>query len=700
MSQSHESWGHKPDDFTNYYQAETQIDQANNIPAALSGVLLLLYTLYTLAHHFGIVIAGPSSLLWFLCVKIIPGALLDYLDTGSTDEDRQVKTGVQKVRQMRRILRMDTLEDIVAVGLRLGKRAWSTHTRLSSLQSITGFTTSGIHTEHRPLGLGNNDNSCYQNSILQGLASLDTLPLYLARPLRANQHHESQSVEKSSFDEAEDQGSTAYPEGLTMTWELRTLMKKLRGEHYCANQGAIWTPLPLKNMDSYQQQDAQEYFSRLLDEIDKEIQKASPPNRAFLLPAFTGTTADTLKPQPQDISFLSTSRNPLEGLLAQRVGCTSCGLSEGLNMSPFNNLTLPLGRSWQYTISQCLDEYTKIERIDGVECGKCTLLKLKSQLSTISARLRQEANSMSNDNETLKIVETRLSAVQAAIDNDDFEEKTLRSCGVTDKIKVRSTKTKQIVIARPPKSLVIHMQRSMFDAYYNPIKNPAVITFPIQLDLAHWCLGSTDLGNDSVDRIEKWQLDPECSMTGGSTTVCGPLYELKAVVSHSGRHENGHYICYRRHPRISIDTDSRTLGSGNIAEGSSSLETEEQWWRLSDEDVSIVSQTVVENQGGAFMLFYDCIQEAERTQEDSAVTTERSLLVSKNSTVDDATIDLRVGISNKTISVSNDNHDPAKIIEMRHKSMQSPMIIPVVEHQSQPRMNKSRPVTTNSMVMV
>ena len=64
------------------------------------------------------------------------------------------------------------------------------------------------------------------------------------------------------------------------------------------------------------------------------------------------------------------------------------------------------------------------------------------------------------------------------------------------------------------------------------------------------------------------------------------LYALRALVTHYGRHENGHYIAYRQ--------------------GSISTEDDEcPWWRLSDDDVSMIHEDDVMNQGGVFMLFYE-----------------------------------------------------------------------------------------------
>jgi hypothetical protein len=68
------------------------------------------------------------------------------------------------------------------------------------------------------------------------------------------------------------------------------------------------------------------------------------------------------------------------------------------------------------------------------------------------------------------------------------------------------------------------------------------------------------------------------------------------VITHYGRHENGHYICYRQSPydiknddELDDDTQKKTR----------------PWWRLSDEEVKEVSEDVVLAQGGVFMLFYE-----------------------------------------------------------------------------------------------
>jgi ubiquitin carboxyl-terminal hydrolase 1 len=112
------------------------------------------------------------------------------------------------------------------------------------------------------------------------------------------------------------------------------------------------------------------------------------------------------------------------------------------------------------------------------------------------------------------------------------------------------------------------------------------------------------------------------------------MYELRAVITHYGRHENGHYVCYRRHawrkgPEGGLEEKPAKL-AGEKAEvdevdGIAGLEGEDarkedavvqvqeeemdesQWWRLSDQDVTKVDEETVLAQSGVFMLFYDCV---------------------------------------------------------------------------------------------
>ena len=447
-------------------------------------------------------------------------------------------------------------------------------------------------------GLGNWDNSCYQNSVLQGLAALESLPAFL------NWAGASGPTQKA----------------------LNETIAKLNDP---ANVGkTFWTPPELKSMSSWQQQDAQEYFSKLSDELEKDTAKAakkgtgsggletmlriergimrtsSPRTKSIHRTSSITSSKNTthVEQLPEEVASLII-RNPLEGLLAQRVGCQQCDYVEGLSLVPFNCLTVPLGRQWMYDVRSCLDEYTALEPINGVECAKCTLLRAKQQMEQLLSKSHPDSGeggpaSDEATNAFQLALRERLHMIIKALEEEDFSDQVLKKCQIPSNKRVSTTKTRQAVIARSPRSLVVHLNRSNFDELTGvQSKNSATVRFPQQLDLAPWCLGSDPSSDNKDDGLETWNVDPSKSMllTDDSieTLDSGKLYELRAVITHYGRHENGHYICYRRSPYSSKIDDKKPI------------ERSTPWWRLSDEDVAEVDEDTVLAQGGVFMLFYE-----------------------------------------------------------------------------------------------
>ena len=507
------------------------------------------------------------ELAWNCLVYLTPYSLIDAVENyrnplriTNTVVAGAPRTHAEKSNAIRRILGLDT-GGIIGTVAQAGRRRFST---------LPGMKIGAHGADGRPAGLGNWDNSCYQNSVLQGLASLDSLSEYLTAP----------STEETAIEE--DPGSD-----MRMADALRGLITILNDP---SNNGKrIWTPATLKNMSSWQQQDAQEYFSKVLDEIDKEVGKVVGTMRR----SQGFETEDNLSgPSTGSERPISTFRNPLEGLVAQRVGCMTCGYSEGLSMIPFNCLTVPLGKALKYNVSECLNEYTKLEFIEGVECGKCTLLKIRDAVSTLLERVKDTPGT----DLVRKDATERLAAITEALEEDDYEDKTLlQKCKIPSKSRVTSMKSRQAVIARPPRSLVVHFNRSLFDELTGELrKNYADVRFPKILDLGPWCLGSSGTAGDTS--VEEWLLSPNKSMIATAarpSRLRGPLYELRAVVTHYGRHENGHYICYKKHPAPNSEENGAV---------------KDQWWRLSDDDVMKVSEETVLGQGGVFMLFFDNIE--------------------------------------------------------------------------------------------
>lgn len=512
-----------------------------------------------------------------------------------------------------------------------------------------------------PPGLGNYDNSCYQNSVIQGLASLPSLREYLT---------------KTTTEHASLTAETTNGALLDMISQLNDPDK--RGQHF-------WIRGKLKSMSTFTQQDAQEYYSRILDELDKELKKATSSKRRTSVSWAEATKSlsspaadDKEKEENAETSEASTAQPkatpvPLEGSLAQRVGCTTCGYSEGLSLIPFNCITVSLGRNRSgYDVRELLDEYTDLEYIEGVECAKCTLLKLKNTLTPLAAKPNSP-------------FVARLQAVQEALDDEDLKDTTLtKTFNIPKKNWVKSEKSKQAVIARAPKSLVLHINRSIFDeTTFAQYKNNAGVSYPSTLDLGEWCLGTQPSGSQKPDldpKTEEWPRDPKKSMLAGAeaTTPSPFQYKLRAAVTHFGTHGNGHYVCYRPHPRPvrkaeegkdieeeeekeeeadneSIDgkeEDTRSVGETEQQEqeeGEKPILSEEQWWRFSDDTVYAVSEQEA-HQGNVFMLFYERIDESVPAIDEANATSE-TLAVAEDAPLPPASITVSLEQTEEAVEI-------------------------------------------------
>lgn len=593
----------------------------NQYSSLISAVLLAI----TIAYKFwgdSFTLAPLGNLIWDIIVYISPGPLVfaidGWINPQKSKQMNSTSSHAAKSEALRRVMGLDRAGGLMA-----------TVFRSRSLPSA-GSNMGMKHDIYRPPGLGNYDNSCYQNSVLQGLSSLSSFPDYLSKCMQT----------------IDVQG-----DGRSVAQTLRTLIYDLND--VSNHDTTLWTPRLLKSMSTWTQQDAQEYYSKILDDIDRGVSRAIQelkPKRGFENEQDpdegassrhsddSGYQSEASRGQLSDMKKL---RNPLEGLLAQRVACVECGYSEGLSLIPFNCLTLSLGLDKnEHDIYDRLDAYTNVEEIDGVECPKCTLLKARRLLRGLVDTMRGKGTSEQQLEEPLR----RLEAVDLALEEDDFEEKTIRDdCKISPQSKVTSTKTKQIVVARPPQSLVLHVNRSVFDpSTFDMIKNSAPVRFPGTLDLGPWCLGSSSAFGPknklSGGSEELWHTGPRSSMIAGDSSpsrLTGPIYELRAAVTHYGRHENGHYICYKKYPKapsnpqekeqpetVDEETSENERGETTAEEDNNAhkldediaeeetvpAEPEDTWWRLSDHNVSPVGDDVVMSLApGVFMLFYECV---------------------------------------------------------------------------------------------
>jgi ubiquitin carboxyl-terminal hydrolase 1 len=390
----------------------------------------------------------------------------------------------------------------------------------------------------------------------------------------------------------------------------------------------IWTPTKLKSMNSWAQQDAQEYFSKISEDIDKEIQalaRRHAQSEMDLARCLSFIDAEVNPEghngpkgceQEPGKTVRPDSRNPFEGAVASRVACLKCGNTDGLSLSPFICLTLALGTELETDLKACLNGYSELETINGVECARCTLerrkLKTETALQKLADTQTERTPAMDKLEESLS---THLATLEECLEADDISNKLVsEKCRIPKDQYVASEKTKQMVIARAPNSLVIHINRSMIDMYTGMLrKNSARVRFPTRFDLGPWCLGSGTDSDSSNATADTWSMDPTVSLVGRSSekTAAGyNLYELRSLVAHYGRHENGHFVCFRK---FSTSNDGIFRSDVPDAKADCSKQSinreEERWWCLNDETVTPVEEDLVLQQSGAFLLFYERIKD-------------------------------------------------------------------------------------------
>lgn len=530
------------------------------VPDSLRSILEASVTRYTLAIFISITVIYISLSFLGFPVLNMAASILNIDDTKISN--MQANGGIM-------------LSGVLGLGDGLRK----------GVQSVTGALSKSYGSKV-PAGLGNGDNSCYQNSVIQGLASLHSLRDYLASNLRE-----------------EEEGHVGTTKGA-----LFDMISKLQNPENFGQR--FWIRGVLKSMSTWQQQDAQEYYSKILDALDKEAQKASKKKEPQISSEDeTSPVAEPLKdsedsepaPLPEQPNF---TPNPLDGLLAQRVGCINCGYTEGLSMIPFNCMTVPLGSGQIHDVRECLDEYTKLEYIEGVECAKCTLIKMKDTL----ARLAVNPESP---------FAAKLQAVEEALGEDKLDDKTMKTFGIAKKNYVQTTKSRQAVISRAPKALVLHVNRSIFDEMTGAqLKNYAPVLYPQILDLGNWCLGSRPSENQKLDEEveERWPKDPNVSMIDTSEAALSSnspfQYRLRATVTHFGSHGYGHYVCFRQQP-FPIESPSNSSDTNDTDQPQNDLpqNATTPWWRFSDDSVREVAEETAVRQDGVFMLFYERIDD-------------------------------------------------------------------------------------------
>jgi len=332
-------------------------------------------------------------------------------------------------------------------------------------------------------GLRNNGQICYFNSIIQALASLSSLWIFL-----------DENKEKSDF-----------------ISNLLNLVKKLNG----VDQGdpnklaSILLDNFSDRLHMWQQQDAHEFLLLLFEKIEKEA-----------------------------------SQSFAQGWILHSLKCASCHVVKPLQNHEFSTLALANVAGCS-SIDQMLRNYTNPVRVDGVECFSCTLnsakIFAKDELVMYEDALEYEKRRKDPDEENLQLniqqIHSYLAGLSHVLPDDDRFEEEMNDLGADIGMKCeiqRKSFYKRELISRPPDLLVLQIHRRTLT---QKIRNH--VSFPLHLDLSNHLAG----GNVSWVSSAGRQRDSGNTDNGENDDM---VYCLASVVEHRGSAQAGHYLTYRR----------------------------------------------------------------------------------------------------------------------------------------------------------
>lgn len=390
---------------------------------------------------------------------------------------------------------------------------------------------------------------------------------------------------------------------------------------------------------SRQHQDAQELFQLLSECIKQEAHAVDAEGaRDRGLGSFARELSSGYESgfNSIDIETEVASTGVFDGLTANRRSCVTCGYTEAVMHFALDSWQLSLPRTTGVcALSECLEDYTRLEILTDCICRRCsmnaTYKRLHEETERLEASAKKDGSSLSASKKKRLREARKLEArVKSAIDEWRIEDNVK---DVTMERVFSKVSTKQAMIARPPKDLVLHLNRSIHYGGHAG-KNPCKVIFPEILDITPYTT-SGQLSTQPQAPISTPPPPFRRSTTPTQALFETPrvLYRLAAVVCHYGGHSFGHYVCFRRKPRFKPqhqqDSSSPGLGKATLNPPTMacpygcecvacrtqgpvrdshqySPNTGRGWLRISDDNVEECGiERVLAEGGSAFLLFYE-----------------------------------------------------------------------------------------------
>ena len=409
-------------------------------------------------------------------------------------------------------------------------------------------STSSANTRRKGVvGLANPANDCFINAILQSLAGLGDLRLYLIREVHRRELSDPAiytSVPIKDKDGKDiDATKLASLQSGEVTQGLKLMIDSLNERPIYKKTISPWGFIRVLEKAfgtriSRAQQDAQELLQvvaeRLAEEYHagKEARKRAAEGWEDLSEVSTvrrleedaatvrqelGANPEVSDVHPEDEASLSDSDAassapseeedgfPLEGQTQATIVCQHCQFKPKSNPTNFVMLNLMVPNTSATTLNDCFDAHFKTEYIDDYKCDKCRL--------DHAVRVFADDLGTAKSDFEAEFVRSKIEKIHYSFRTDP--EQPPRDVRLPDiSLAPKRRIARSVQVTKFPKVLIIHLSRSVFDPRSNSTKNLAKVSFPEKLPLG----GLLNRRN----------------------------YKLLGMVTHRGTHNSGHYESFRR----------------------------------------------------------------------------------------------------------------------------------------------------------